>query len=41
MKTINLSCLRQCLILMFAYELQGLFMFVLRDAAVNNGGMYI
>jgi len=26
---------------MFAYELQGLFMFVLRDAAVNVGGMYI
>jgi hypothetical protein len=26
---------------MFAYELQGLFMFVLPDAAVNNGGMYI
>lgn len=41
MKTINLSCFRQCLILMCAYELQGLFMFVLRDAAVNNGGVYI
>jgi len=26
---------------MFAYELQGLFIFVLRDAAVNNGGVYI